>query len=60
MVKVKYANYTQISPERDVTAEGFSKGQINFKFNMDSMSRWSTYKSYITTRVRLSKAVEIF
>ncbi len=56
MNKIKYANYTQISPERDVTANGFSKGQINFKMNMDSMSRWNPYFSYIRMRVRLSKA----
>lgn len=55
MVKIKYANYTQISPERDVTSNGFSKGQINMKWNMDSMSRWNPYKSYIRMRVRLSK-----
>ncbi len=55
MVKVKYASYTQISPERDVTGSGFSRGQINFKMNMDSMSRWNPYKSYIRMRVRLSK-----
>ncbi len=55
MDKIKYANYTQISPERDVTANGFSKGQINFKMNMDSMSRWNPYHSYLRMRVRLSK-----
>lgn len=51
---IKYAAYTQISPERDVTADGFSKGQINFKMNMDSMSRWNPYKSYIRMRIRLA------
>ncbi len=54
--KIKYAAYTQISPERDVTASGFSRGQINFKMNMDSMSRWNPYFSYLRMRIRLSKA----
>ncbi len=55
MVKVKYASYTQISPERDVTSDGFSRGQINFKMNMDSMGRWNPYKSYLRMRVILTK-----
>lgn len=56
MNTVKYAQYTQISPERDVTADGFSRGQINFKLNMDSMSRWNPYRSYLRMRISLSKA----
>jgi len=55
MDKIKYASYTQISPERDITASGFSRGQINFKMNMDSMGRWNPYRSYFRMRVSLTK-----
>lgn len=54
MENIKYASYTQISPERDVNADAFSKGQINFKMNMSSMCRWNPYRSYLRMRVRLS------
>ncbi len=57
MENTRYANYTQISPERDVNAEAFSKGQINFKMNMDSMSRWNPYRSYLRMRVKLETVV---
>lgn len=51
---MKYASYTQISPERDVTGTSFSKGQINFRINLDSMSRWNPYRSYLRMRLRLT------
>lgn len=51
--KVKYACYTQLAPERDVTGSSFSKGQINFRINNTSVSRWNPYRSYIRMRVRL-------
>lgn len=55
MKNIKYATYTEISPERDITANAFSKGQINFFINNSSMYRWNPYKSYLRMRLRLSK-----
>lgn len=51
---MKYSAYTQISPERDVTNDAFTKGQINFRINLDSMSRWNPYKSYMRMRVQMT------
>ncbi len=31
----------------------FSKGQINFRLNMDSMTRWNPYRSYFRMRIDL-------
>ncbi len=53
---IKYSAYTQISPERDVTNNAFSKGQINFRLNLDSMSRWNPYRSYFRMRISLTDA----
>lgn len=52
--EMKYAAYTQISPERDVQNEAFSKGQINFRINLDSMSRWNPYRSYMRMRIQIT------
>lgn len=54
---IKYSSYTQISPERDVSNSAFSKGQINFRINLDSMSRWNPYRSYFRMRVSLQSTV---
>ncbi len=58
MSHIKYACYEQISPERDVSGDAFSKGQINFKWNMDSMTKWNPYKSFLRMRVSLKNAAE--
>jgi len=50
---IQYASYTQISPERDITSSAFSKGQINFRLDLASMSRWNPQKSYIRMRIRM-------
>ncbi|MCP5019382.1 MAG: hypothetical protein GY938_29475 [Ketobacter sp.] len=51
---MKYGAYTQISPERDVTDNAFSKGQINFRLNLDSMTRWNPYRSYMRMRISMT------
>lgn len=49
-------HYQQIQPERDVSGDNFSKGQINFNWTMDSRGYVNFAKSYIKIRIKLSKA----
>ncbi len=56
MKAVRYGEYQQISPERDVTADGFPRGKINFIMQSSSTKCWNPYRSYIRMRLRLSKA----
>lgn len=55
MSNVKYACYTQISPQRDITKDAFSTGQMIFNINNDSMSRWCPAKSYFRLRIKMTK-----
>lgn len=50
---LRSAEFTQISPERDVTGNAFSKGVIKFKWSLHSRTRWNPYKSHIRMRIRL-------
>jgi len=56
MSKMKYAHYVEVSPERDVIDDAFSKGKINFKWNLSSMFRWNPYRSFFKMKILLSKA----
>jgi len=47
--------YQQVTPTRDVTSNNFSNGAIHFKFSNSGVRRWIPSKTYLRTRVRLTK-----
>lgn len=49
--------YQEVQPERDVSGDNFSKGEINFNWIMDSTGYFNPYKSYIKLRFKLYKRV---
>ncbi len=55
---IKYASFTQISPERDISSNAFSKGQINFRVNQSSMSRWNPSRSYLRMRIKITDVAD--
>jgi hypothetical protein len=48
--------YDQIPTSRDVTGNSFANGAISFKFEVSGMKWFMPSKSYIRTRVNLTKA----
>lgn len=52
---MKSSYYSQVQPERDVTGDNFSKGQINFNWTMDSSGYFNPYKTFIKIRFQLLK-----
>lgn len=54
---MKSSHYIQIQPERDVTGDNFSKGEINLNWTMGSSGYFNLYKSYIKIRFKLFKRV---
>jgi hypothetical protein len=49
-------HYQEVQPERDVSGNNFSKGQINFNWTMDSRGYFNPYQSFLKIRCSLSKA----
>ena len=47
--------YSQIAPTRNVQADNFSNGTINFKFSNSGVRRWIPSKSYVRVRLELKK-----
>jgi len=47
--------YQQVTPTRDVTSNNFSNGAIHFKFSNSGVRRWIPSKTYLRTRIRLTK-----
>lgn len=54
---MKSSHLIEIQPERDVTGDNFSKGQINFNWTLDSTGYINPYKSFIKLRVKLLNGV---
>ncbi len=50
------AGYDQIAPTRDVTNANFSNGSIHIKWSVSGTKHWNPSRSYLRTRVKLSKA----
>ena len=48
-------HYQEVQPERDVSGDNFTKGQINFNFTMDSRGYWNPYKTYFRFRIKMTK-----
>ena len=47
--------YSEISSDRDISTTAFSKGEINYHFNLDNRCYVNFGKSYIKTRIRFTK-----
>ena len=47
--------YQQVAPTRDVVGTNFSNGTINFKFSNSGVRRWIPSRSYVRTRLHLTK-----
>lgn len=50
---MKSSCFQEIQPERDVSGDNFSKGQINFNWTMDSSGYFNPYKTFIKIRFKL-------
>lgn len=48
-------HYQEVQPERDVSGDNFSKGQINFNWTMDSSGYFNPYQSFLKIRVKLTQ-----
>jgi hypothetical protein len=48
--------YEQVPATREISNTNFSNGAISFKFSMSGQKHWVPNKSYLRTRVKLSKA----
>lgn len=57
MTNIKSSNYQEIQPERDVSGDNFSKGQINLNWTMDSASYFNPFRSFLKIRFKLYKRV---
>ena len=53
--RVSKSAYEMIAPSRDVSDTSFSNGPISFKFQHSSTKWWIPSKSYITTRMAITK-----
>ena len=53
---MKSSYFQEIQPERDITGDNFSKGEINFNFTMDSTGYFNPYKSFLKLRFKLLKS----
>lgn len=49
--------YEQIPATREISSTNFSNGAISFKFSMSGQKHWIPNKSYLRTRVKLTKNV---
>ena len=47
--------FSEVQPERDISGDNFSKGEINYQFQMDSRGYWNPYRSYFKLRFKLTK-----
>ena len=52
---ISKACYDQVSASRDVAGTNFPNGQINYKFQHASTKWWIPSKSYIRTRMSITK-----
>lgn len=46
--------YQEIQPERDVSGDNFTRGNINFNWTMDSSGYFNPHRSYFRIRVKLT------
>ena len=54
---MKTSHFQEVQPERDISGNNFSKGQININWTLDNSSYFNPYHSFLKIRWRLYRKV---
>ncbi len=56
MATYQYGHYSEVQAERDIQGDNFSRGVINFKFDVPNNARWKPSMSFFKVRIKLTRA----